>query len=107
MNFSDNRASYTINEFCARNGISRRYYYQMRYSGTGPREFALGKTWRISRRAEADWIRRCEMRTKNGAKNGREQDRPERVGVTSTAGSQKVSANVNGGRLGRNGAGGM
>jgi len=63
------RASYSIPEFCRRNGISRGSYFTLREMGNAPRELRpTGKTKgivRISAQAEADWIRACEARAAN------------------------------------------
>ena len=58
------RASYSIPEFCRRNGIARGTYFNIREAGNGPKEMRpTGKhkgVVRISAQAEADWIKQCE-----------------------------------------------
>jgi hypothetical protein len=45
----------SIAGFCARQGISRRSYYNLRKAGKGPRKFLVGTRVIISRNAEAEW----------------------------------------------------
>jgi hypothetical protein len=50
------RSSFSINEICRRNRISRGKYFAMRRVGIGPVEMRLGpNTVRITREAELDW----------------------------------------------------
>jgi hypothetical protein len=51
------RSSFTISEFCARNGFSRGFYYKMKRAGIGPREMIINDLIRIPVEAEADWKR--------------------------------------------------
>jgi hypothetical protein len=60
--------SWTIEEFCERNRISRSFFYKMRAQGIGPDEMHTGATVRITQRAEFDWQRRGEQRAKEAAK---------------------------------------
>jgi hypothetical protein len=47
--------SYSIAEFCRRNSISRGHYYNMRPTGTGPREKrAMGRVL-ITKEAAQEW----------------------------------------------------
>ncbi len=51
------RASFSVNEFCKRHGMSRSSYYDLKKKGLGPREMSLGsRAKRISRVAEKEWI---------------------------------------------------
>jgi hypothetical protein len=55
------RSSYTINEICARNHISRGKYFAQRRAGLGPVEMHLGpSTVRITAEAERAWQRARE-----------------------------------------------
>jgi hypothetical protein len=52
------RSSFTINEICKRNRVSRGKYFSLRRAGLGPVEMRLGPaTVRITREAELDWQR--------------------------------------------------
>jgi hypothetical protein len=52
----ESERSLTINEFCARQHISRGKYFRMRKAGLGPIEMRIGAgTVRITREAELDW----------------------------------------------------
>ncbi|MGB9043803.1 MAG: transcriptional regulator [Pseudolabrys sp.] len=48
-------SSFTINDFCARNGLSRGKFYALRRKGLGPREMDVDGMTRISAEAERDW----------------------------------------------------
>lgn len=50
------RSAFTKTEFCARNSMSRSFFYKIRKQGRGPREM-LG---RITADAEKDWQRERE-----------------------------------------------
>lgn len=52
--------SYTIEEFCRSEKISRAYYFVLRQRGEAPREMRLGRCVRISPEARADWRRARE-----------------------------------------------
>jgi hypothetical protein len=49
------RSSFTIEEFCRRNGISKSFFYKLRNMGKGPRLMDVGSHKRVSVEAEADW----------------------------------------------------
>jgi hypothetical protein len=56
-----NAASFTIRTFCKRNGLSESQYHKLRREGRGPRTMSTGDVGvRISREAEAEWIRERE-----------------------------------------------
>jgi hypothetical protein len=57
------RRSFSINEFCARNKLSRATYYRLKGIGKGPRTFKLGIQDRITAEAETDWHRMMEADT--------------------------------------------
>jgi len=57
---ADDKDCYTIAEFCARNGISRATYFNLRGRGEGPREIQIGVRKLISKEAAADWRRERE-----------------------------------------------
>ena len=50
------RASWTVPEFCQRNGFSRSHFYRFLDRGEGPRIFKVGASTRISAKAERDWL---------------------------------------------------
>ena len=50
------RASFTINEFCERNSVSRSTYYALKADGLGPDEARVKGLIRISREAEKAWL---------------------------------------------------
>jgi predicted DNA-binding transcriptional regulator AlpA len=55
MPIDDNADAYTINEFCARNRISRPFLYRLFSAGLGPRVFRLGSRVLITREAAREW----------------------------------------------------
>jgi hypothetical protein len=58
---SETAASFNIDQFCERHGISRGKYFGMRRLGLGPVEMRLGPgTVRITREAELNWQRARE-----------------------------------------------
>ena len=76
------RASYTIAEFCKRNGISRGTYLLLRKAGLGPVEMRPSGTVhgaiRISAAAEVRWIAEAEKRVISEADQA--ADREKRAG---------------------------
>jgi predicted DNA-binding transcriptional regulator AlpA len=50
------RDSYSILEFCKRNGISRGTFYNMRADGKGPKEKRVMSRVLISKVAAAEWL---------------------------------------------------
>jgi predicted DNA-binding transcriptional regulator AlpA len=48
--------SFTIQEFCDAQKISRGYYYILAKEGRTPRSFKLGKITRISEDAIREWV---------------------------------------------------
>lgn len=55
------RDSYTINQFCARNGITRSTFYKLRRSGKGPAEMKMLSDIRISAEAAREWRKAREL----------------------------------------------
>jgi hypothetical protein len=56
----EDRDADNISGFCARNGISKAHYYNLRKAGRGPREMRLGSRVLITRDAGRDWRRERE-----------------------------------------------
>jgi hypothetical protein len=54
------KTAHTIDEFCARNSISRALYYKLKAQGKGPRLAYAGSKPIITTQAEHDWLRECE-----------------------------------------------
>ena len=57
---TEERDSYSIQEFCRRHNISNGTYYNLRDRGQGPREGRAMKRVLISKEAAADWRRQIE-----------------------------------------------
>jgi hypothetical protein len=55
--------TYSIAQFCARHGISERFYFKLKAAGRGPAEMQLGNRVLISREAAARW--RAEREAEN------------------------------------------
>jgi hypothetical protein len=49
--------SFTIDQLCRRNAISRSFFYKLKAAGRGPR---LTDFNRVTQEAEADWLRERE-----------------------------------------------
>ncbi|UPK15045.1 transcriptional regulator [Bradyrhizobium sp. 155] len=47
--------SFTINEFCAAEKISRAFFYKLQGQGKAPRTYPVGSNRRISREAYVAW----------------------------------------------------
>ena len=47
--------SFTINEFCAAEKISRAFFYKLQSQGKAPRTYPLGSSRRISHDAYTAW----------------------------------------------------
>jgi hypothetical protein len=58
--------SFTINQICRRNAISRSFFYKLKAGGRGPRMTDFN---RITEEAERDWLREREAaaRTRSSA----------------------------------------
>ena len=59
-------ASYTIDEFCEAERISRAFLYKLWSQGKGPRFYYVGSVRRISHEARLEWHRQLEALTKSG-----------------------------------------
>jgi hypothetical protein len=57
------RNAFSVDEFCQRNGLSRRQLYLLWARDAGPRYFLNGTHRRISVAAEAAWIAEGEAKT--------------------------------------------
>lgn len=70
---NDQKAAFTIREFCDKHGISPSAYYENKRKGLGPREMRIGsKGVRISREAAEDWRRAMEARASAESGSGKE-----------------------------------
>jgi len=54
------KASFSIDEFCARNDISRSMFYLLKKGGKAPRVMSVGTRQIITKEAESDWHRQME-----------------------------------------------
>jgi len=59
-------ASYTIDEFCKAERISRAMLYKLWSQCKGPRFYYVGTVRRISHEARLDWHQQCEGTAKSG-----------------------------------------
>jgi hypothetical protein len=59
-------ASYTIDEFCEAERISRAFLYKLWSQGKGPRFYYVGTVRRISHEARLEWHRLFEAAAKSG-----------------------------------------
>lgn len=59
--------SFTIDEFCGNQRISRAYYYVLVKRGRAPRSFKLGRTTRISEDAVVEWVKAREAESRGAA----------------------------------------
>ena len=57
----------SIAQFCARNNISRSFFYKLRKAGKAPRTMRVGGRQIVSPDAERDW--RCEREAEAGPSN--------------------------------------
>jgi hypothetical protein len=62
---ADQRAAFTIDEFCVSHRISRRKFYDLQEQGIGPRLMRIGSKVLISVEAAAMW--RAEREAKSAA----------------------------------------
>jgi hypothetical protein len=56
--------SYTINEWCESERISRSMFYKLEQQGQAPRTFNVGKSRRISPEARREWRHERDQRGK-------------------------------------------
>ena len=61
------RDAFGVDEFAARNGLSRGTLYNLWQRGEGPRYMQVGKRRLISCEAAAEWRRRMERRADKAA----------------------------------------
>jgi hypothetical protein len=59
--------SYTINEFCQAERISRAMLYKLWAEGNGPKFFYVGTSRRISHEARIEWRQRLEAEAEHGS----------------------------------------
>ena len=59
-------ASYTIDEFCEAERISRAFLYKLWAKGKGPRFYYVGTVRRISPEARLEWHRKFEATAESG-----------------------------------------
>jgi hypothetical protein len=59
-------ASYTIDEFCKAERISRAFLYKLWAKGNGPRYYLVGTVRRISHQARLEWHRQLEAAAESG-----------------------------------------
>ena len=63
----DRKDAYGVDEFCARNGISRAFLYLLWKRGEGPRYVVIAGRRRITPEHEAEWLKRLEQQPKAAA----------------------------------------
>jgi hypothetical protein len=62
------QGSYTLKQFLARHHLSESQYHKLRRAKRGPRTMSTGEvSVRISRQAEADWVREREAEARADA----------------------------------------
>ena len=83
------RASFSIAEFCARNGFSRSKFHALQRAGLAPKVMAMGMTIRISVEAERAWIKAMERRKDVDAR--RRHARSVKGGAAATCSPHHVS----------------
>ena len=52
--------SYTVNEFCTAERMSRGMFYKLQAQGKAPRIYYIGNSPRISHQARTEWRERLE-----------------------------------------------
>jgi excisionase family DNA binding protein len=71
LNTGDNQEqtlrSFSIKDFCERQGIGRTFFYKLLKQGKAPRTFSVGSCRRISEEAEREWIAAREAETRAAA----------------------------------------
>ena len=65
-NFTPADPSYTVDEFCAAERLSRVRLYQLWKEGKGPRFYRNGRCRRITHRARFDWQAQMEAEISGG-----------------------------------------
>ena len=64
-NFTPHEPSYTVDEFCAAERVSRVRLYELWKFGQGPRFYMNGRCRRITHAARIDWQREMEARVES------------------------------------------
>jgi hypothetical protein len=72
--------SYTIDEFCKAERISRAFLYKLWSQRTGPRFYYVGSVRRISQEARLEWQRKSEAAAKCGQAAHRGKIPTSRIG---------------------------
>jgi hypothetical protein len=67
-NFTPHEPSYTVDEFCTVERVSRVKLYEQWKHGKGPRFYWNGKSRRITHRARLDWQDTMEAEAERGRK---------------------------------------
>jgi hypothetical protein len=57
----DDRAAFSIPEFCRRYGFSQAFFFKLKAQGHGPRLMEVGRRRLISREADEAWRREREQ----------------------------------------------
>ena len=65
--FTPHEPSYTVDEFCAAERVSRVKLYEFWKQGKGPRYYMNGRCRRITHQARLTWQRQRESETTGGA----------------------------------------
>ena len=60
LDYPDTNQSYTVNEFCKAERISRAMLYKLWSQGQGPRFYMVSSVRRISHQARLDWHQQLE-----------------------------------------------
>ena len=56
----ENRAAFSIPQWCDRNGVGASFYFKLQKIGAGPRVMRIGRRTLISREADEEWCRELE-----------------------------------------------
>ena len=68
-----NNSSYTVDEFCEAERLSRSMLYKLWGLGEGPRFYYVGNVRRISHEARLEWQRQMEAASEEGGARGPSQ----------------------------------
>jgi hypothetical protein len=86
------RVAFTIGEFCARNGICKWNYHNLKRKGQAPREMHLGNAIRITLEAERDWQREREQFNSTRRQNTKRREaHTRRIAKLAVASPEHVS----------------
>jgi len=89
---TDNRASFTIQEFCLRNGISMALFRKLQKTNRAPRLMYLNKAIRVSAAAERAWQIARENPPTKKERELIEQQRRERSRIAVMAGNAAAAS---------------